>query len=223
MKIFHIITLFPEAIEPYVKTSLLGRASENKRVKVECINLRNFGLGKHKKVDDTPFGGGPGMVLRVEPIYKAVEFVLARTRRRKSKTRVILFSTRGKKLTQIVARRLARYDELVLICGRYEGVDERVASYIVDEEISIGDYVLFGGELPALVVLEAVSRHVGGVLGKKESLEENNGSYPTYTKPDVFTSLKQRTARNWHVPAVLRPGNHAAIKAWRDSHGKVLT
>lgn len=222
MKIFHIITLFSEVIGPYVEASILGKASKNKHIKIQCVDLRRFGIGKHKKVDDTPFGGGPGMVIRVEPVYKAVMSVLSRAQKRKSKTRVILFSTRGKKLTHAVVRRLSKYDELVFICGRYEGVDERVAQYIANEEISIGDYVLSGGELPALVVLEAISRHITGVLGKKESLEENNGSYPTYTKPDVFVPLKQNTIRNWRVPAVLRSGNHAAIEAWRRSHGKTI-
>lgn len=219
MKLFHIITLFPDALAPYITTSLLGKAAEKKRISTRLIDLRRFGAGRHKKVDDTPFGGGPGMVLQVEPIYKAVTTILNRAKKRNAKTRVVLFSTRGKKLTNGVLRRLARYDELVLICGRYEGVDERVAEHIAHEEISIGDYILSGGELPALVVLEGVSRHIPGVLGKEESLEEQNGSYPTYTKPETFHVLKKGKKSVWRVPSVLRSGNHAAIKAWRDSHG----
>jgi len=204
---FHIITLFPEAIEQYLHSSILGRAEKKKIIKFDLINLRPFGLGKHKKVDDRPFGGGPGMVLHVEPIYKAIQKIRTKIRGRKSKTRVILFSTRGKVFNQKEAKKLSRYEHLIFICGRYEGVDERVAKYIADEEISIGDFVLSGGELPALIVTEAVSRHLPGVLGKTESLEEKNGSFPTYTRPPKF--------KNWKVPEVLISGHHEKIKNWR--------
>jgi tRNA (guanine37-N1)-methyltransferase len=199
---FHIITLFPEAISEYLNSSILGRAEKNKIIKFDLVNLRKFGLGKHKKVDDRPFGGGPGMVLSVEPIYKAVQKI-----KKGKKTRVILFSTRGKTFNQKEAKRLSKYSDIVFICGRYEGVDERVAKHIADEEISIGDFVLSGGELPALIVTEAVSRHLPGVLGKTESLEEKNGSFPTYTRPPKF--------KNWEVPDVLISGNHAKIEKWR--------
>jgi tRNA (guanine37-N1)-methyltransferase len=199
---FHIITLFPEAIEEYLRSSILGRAEKNRIIKFDLINLRKFGLGKHKKVDDRPFGGGPGMVLAVEPIYKAVQKI-----KKEKKTRVILFSTRGKVFNQREAKRLSRYNDLIFICGRYEGVDERVAKYIADEEISVGDFVLSGGELPALIVTEAVGRHLPGVLGKTESLEEKNGSFPTFTRPPSF--------KNWKVPKVLLSGNHKEIDRWR--------
>ena len=170
---FNVITIFPEAFSSYLKTSLLSKDQEKKLVKINFINLRDFTTDKHLSVDDTPYGGGPGMVLKAEPIYKAVKSV--RKIRNIRGRRTILFSTRGNKFDQKAARRLSKYRNLILICGRYEGVDERVAQKIADEEISIGDYVLSGGELAALVLIEAVSRHIPGVFGKYESLEELKG------------------------------------------------
>jgi tRNA (guanine37-N1)-methyltransferase len=173
-----------------------------------------FTKDKHRKVDDRPFGGGPGMVLAVQPVWDAVKKIKSTRRKslKKSKTRVILFSTRGKRLDAAVARRLAKYDDLILICGRYEGVDERVAEYIADEEISIGDYVLSGGEIPALALMETVGRQIPGFLGKEESLEEINGSFPTYTRPEVFIPAK---GKKWSVPPVLLSGDHKKIAEWR--------
>jgi tRNA (guanine37-N1)-methyltransferase len=215
MLTFHILTLFPEAIKPYLDASLLGKAQKKKLIKVNLVNFRKFAAGKHKSVDDKAYGGGPGMVLKVEPIYKAVNKL--KTQNSKLKTRVILFSTRGKLFNQELARRLSRYDHLILICGRYEGVDERVAKYVADEEISLGNFVLSGGELPALTVIEAVARHVKGVLGKEESLEEKKGSYPVYTRPPIFSPKK---GESWRVPSVLLSGNHKKIKEWRDKLGR---
>ncbi|MCP6719704.1 MAG: tRNA (guanosine(37)-N1)-methyltransferase TrmD [Patescibacteria group bacterium] len=227
---FDVITIFPEVFDPYLKTSILGRAQKKKLIKVNLINLRRFTTDNHRTVDDTPFGGGPGMVLKIEPIYKAVQSLKAKSRKilpagRQVKTRVILFSPRGKKFNQKTAKRLSKYDQLILISGRYEGVDERVAKHIADEEISIGDYILSGGELPALVLIEAVSRHVSGVLGKKESLEEIKGSYPVYTRPAEFTpkdsstsSPQGKTRRGLKVPKVLLSGNHKKIDEWRKKH-----
>ncbi len=223
MLTFHIITLFPEAIEDYLHASILGRAEKKKIVKFDLVNLRHFGLGKHRKVDDRPFGGGAGMVLGVEPIKKAINSILNPkskilnpkqiriSKSKKSKTRIILFSTRGKKFVQKDAKRLSKYQNLILICGRYEGVDERVVKYLADEEISLGDFVLAGGELPALMVTEAVSRYLPGVLGKYESLEDIKGSYPVYTRPEKFGK--------WKVPSVLLEGNHKKIEEWRKEHG----
>ena len=165
------------------------------------------------------------MVLKVEPIFKAVQRLKAKSHKalpagRQVKTRVILFSTRGKNLDSKVAKRLAKYDQLILICGRYEGVDERVAQYIADEEISVGDYVLSGGELPAMVLVEAVSRYLPGVLGKYESLEDIKGRYAVYTKPEIFKPRTQNQAlRTWKVPKVLLSGNHKKINEWRKIHG----
>ncbi|MDI6820625.1 MAG: tRNA (guanosine(37)-N1)-methyltransferase TrmD [Patescibacteria group bacterium] len=207
---FYILTLFPETLKPYTEESILGRAQKKKLIKVDFINFRKYAKDKHRTVDEKAYGGGPGMVLKVEPIYKAVEAI---ERRLRLKPRIILFSTRGKKFDQKIARRLSKYRNIILICGRYEGVDERVAEYIADEEISIGDYVLSGGELPAMVLVEAISRHIPGVLGRQESLEEIKGSYPVYTRPEMFRPGKKK--KNWNVPKVLLSGNHIKISKWR--------
>jgi tRNA (guanine37-N1)-methyltransferase len=211
---FDILTIFPDIFDSYLSESLFKRAQKNKLVSVRTHNIRDFTDDKHHKVDDRPFGGGPGMVLKVQPIWTAIK-KLSQTKSRKGKirTRTILFSTRGKKLDAAVAKRLSKYDRLILICGRYEGVDERVAEYIADEEISIGDYVLSGGELAALVLMEAVSRQIPGFLGKEESLEEINGSFPTYTRPEIF--VPQKGKKKWNVPKVLVSGDHKKIDEWR--------
>ena len=212
--LFHLITIFPDMFDSYLSESLFKRARKEKLVSVKTHDLRKFTTDKHYKVDDRPFGGGPGMVLKVEPLYKAVSGIKYQVSRAKAKKKIrtILFSTRGKRLTPQIAKRLALSDELILICGRYEGVDERVAEHIADEEISIGDYILSGGELPALVLMEAVSRFIPGFLGKEESLEETNGSFPTYTRPEKFSPKKGRA---WKVPPVLLSGDHKKIDEWR--------
>ena len=213
---FHLLTIFPDMFDSYLGESLFKRAQKEKIVSVRIHDLRAFTNDKHKKVDDRPFGGGPGMVLKVQPVYDAVRKVLGATvggvKKSAKKSRVILFSTRGKKLDAKTAKRLSKYDDIVLICGRYEGVDERVAEHVADEEISIGDYVLSGGELPALVLMEAVSRQIPGFLGKEESLEEVNGSFKTYTRPESFAPSK---GKKWGVPKVLLSGDHKKIGEWR--------
>jgi len=211
---FHIITIFPGMFDSYLQESLFKRAQAKKIISVRAYDLRVFTKDKHRKVDDRPFGGGPGMVLAVQPVYDAVKKIKSAARKtlKKRKTRVVLFSTRGKRLDAAIARRLAKYDDIILICGRYEGVDERVAEYIADEEISIGDYVLSGGEIPALALMETVSRQIPGFLGKEESLEEINGSFPTYTRPEVFVPAK---GKKWSVPPVLLSGDHKKIAEWR--------
>jgi tRNA (guanine37-N1)-methyltransferase len=227
---FHLLTIFPEIFDSYLGESLFKRAQKEKILSVKKYNLRNFTTERHQKVDDRPFGGGPGMVMQIQPIYRAVEFIKKRSeigerrtegKKRKKKTLTILFSTRGKKLDAKTAKRLAKYDDLILICGRYEGVDERVAQYVADEEISIGDYILSGGELPALVLMESVSRFVPGFLGKQESLEEINGSFPTYSRPEVFVppsrGTRWRREKKWIVPKVLLSGDHKKINEWRKS------
>jgi len=232
---FDIITIFPKIFDSYLHESILKRAQAKKKITITTHDLRDFSKLKHRKVDDSPFGGGPGMVLMAEPIFRAVEFARRKSQSAKRK-KVILFSTRGKKFDAKMAKRLSRYDQLILICGRYEGVDERVAEHIADEEISIGNYVLSGGELPAMVLVEAISRFIPGVLGKYESLEEVKGSYPVYTRPEVFVpgrdkkyevrSKKRRntrtsyllhlTSRNeWRVPKVLLSGHAKRIEEWR--------
>ncbi len=224
---FHFISLFPDVFEPYLSASVIGRAQKKKIITVKAHDLRRWATDKHHKADDKPFGGGPGMVLKVEPIYKGVKSIKSKVESRKGKkqkTRVILLSTRGTLLTGAVAKRLSTYDHLIFICGRYEGVDERVAEHVADEEISIGDVVLSGGELPALVVADAVARFIPGVLGTYESLEDIKGSYPTYTHPEVFFPVKkgvQGKTRGWRVPSVLLSGDHKKIDAWRkDTDGR---
>lgn len=226
MKRFHVITIFPEIFDSYLGESLFKRAQGEKIISVRTYNLRDFSRDRHRKIDDRPFGGGPGMVFKVEPIFRAVEFIKKKIIKsaghgtasaqnpRRRVIRTILFSTRGKKLDAAGAKRLAKYHDIILICGRYEGVDERVARHIADEEISIGNYILSGGELPALVLMEAVSRFTPGFLGKEESLEETNGSFPTYTRPESFASGKRK---KWDAPKVLLSGDHKKIEEWRKS------
>jgi tRNA (guanine37-N1)-methyltransferase len=209
-----VITIFPELFETPLRTSLLGKAVESGTLDVRVHDLRDHGLGKHRSVDDTPYGGGAGMVMRPEPIFDAVEAVTA------PGAKVLLMSPRGTLLDQATVERLAVEDHLVIVCGRYEGVDERVVEHLVDEEISVGDYVLSGGELPALTLIEAVSRHVPGVLGNPESLETESHAaglleHPQYTKPAEF--------RGHAIPEVLLSGDHAAIQRWRRAKAEELT
>lgn len=220
---FDVITIFPKILDSYVNESILKRAQKAGHIKIVTHDLRDFSDNRHKKVDDSPYGGGPGMVIQIAPVEKAVRFAERKLRSSlpvrqagNAKRRTILFSTRGKIFNAAAAKRLSKYDQLIFICGRYEGVDERVAQYIADEEISIGDFVLSGGELPAAMVIEAVARQIPGVLGKYESLEEVKGSYPVYTRPEEY-KLKVKSGK-WKVakvPAVLLGGNHKKIDEWR--------
>ena len=206
---FHIITIFPQIFDSYFSESIIKRALKAGLIDIKIHNLRDYTKDKHRKVDDSPYGGGPGMVLKVEPIFGCVKSIKSI----KSKTRVILFSAKGKKYTQQDAKRLAKYNDLMLICGRYEGVDERVVKYIAHEEISIGDFVLTGGEIPAMVLVDSVTRLIPGVVGNKESIKDESHSkqgyleYPQYTKPENFRNLK--------VPKVLLSVNHKKIGDWR--------
>ena len=210
---FDVITIFPRIFDSYFDESLIKRARAQKLIAVRVHDLREHSMDKkHRRVDDRPFGGGPGMVLKIEPISRAVTKLKGKSKKAEDRTRTILFSTRGKKLDAKMAKRLSKYDRLILICGRYEGVDERVAKYVADEEISIGDYVLSGGEIPALALIESVARYLPGFLGKYDSLEDINGSHPTYTRPEIF-SPKRGT--KWSVPRELMTGNHRKIAAWR--------
>ena len=207
-------------MKPYLSASVLGRAVRRKIIAVRTYDIRQWAHDKHRRVDDVPYGGGPGMVMKIEPIHEAVESIKLKVKKaaarntKKPRVRVVLFSTRGKLFTSAEAKRLLRYDHLIFICGRYEGVDERVARYVADEEISVGSFVLSGGEIPALVVVDTVARMVKGVLGKHESLEEVKGSYAVYTRPPVYRS-SGRSRKQWTVPSVLLSGNHADIKRWR--------
>ena len=204
----------------YLKESLISRAQQKKFIKVNLHNLRKWTKDNHKTVDDRPFGGGLGMVLKVEPIYKAVKQI-----KKPKKSKVILFTPRGEKFNQQLAYKLSKLDQIVFICGRYEGVDERVAEKIADMEISIGDYDLMGGELPAMISIEAISRLVPGVLGKlqllKERISKTGGflEYAQYTRPEIFEPHK---GKKWKVPAVLLSGDHKKIDEWKTAHGKVI-
>lgn len=210
---FHILTIFPESIKNYSNSSILGRAQKNKIIKINLYNLRDFAEGNHRKTDDRSFGGGPGMVMKVEPIAKVIDLILETKNENK---KIILFSPQGKIFNKNTAREWAKkYDNIIMICGRYEGVDERVRKIFKAEEVSVGPYILTGGELPAIIVADAVSRHVSGVLGKKESLEEKReeSGCPVYTKPEIF----EHKGKKYKVPKILLSGNHQKIKEWRTS------
>lgn len=218
---FDVLTLFPSMFDGYFSESIIKRARERGLLDIRAHNLRKWSADKkHHKVDDKPFGGGPGMVMMVDPFFNALKALRALGT---SKTRVVLLSAKGKTFVHKDAVRLSKYKRLVLLCGRYEGVDERVAKHLADEELSIGGYVLTGGELPAMVVIDAVSRHVPGVLGKKESLateshaEEGVTEHPQYTRPEVFSPAK---GKKWRVPDILLSGDHKKIAEWRTKMSK---
>lgn len=209
-----IVTLFPDFFDGPLRTSLLGKALESGLLQVETHDLRRWGLGKHRSVDDEPYGGGAGMVMRPEPLFAAVDELRA------ARSWVVLLSARGSSFTQAKAVELATREHLVFLCGRYEGVDERVATHAVDEELSIGDYVLAGGEAAAFVVVEAVARLLPGVLGNVESLASESHAagrleYPQYTRPAVFRDLA--------VPEVLLSGDHGAVARWREEQSEHAT
>lgn len=230
-----LITLFPEMVEPYLKGSILGRGQKAKRLDLRAHDLRKWTHDNHKTVDDKPFGGGPGMVMRVAPFHEALVSLKLRTKDGKrttaaKKARVIVTSAKGKAFTQADAVRLSKYDRLVFLCGRYEGIDERVIEHLADEELSVGPYVLTGGELPALVMADAVSRLIPGVLGKAESLAceshtiEGELEYAQYTRPDIYypqtanrkpQNRKRNKGKGWKVPAVLLSGDHKKVEEWR--------
>ena len=215
-----VLTIFPSMFTPVLGESILGRAQEAGRVDIHIHNIRDYTQDRHRKVDDRPYGGGSGMVMGPQPFFSCVEAVLRKAKSPKSRRRIILLSPRGKKFDQRDAKRLASVKHLLLICGRYEGIDERVARYLADEEISIGDYVLTGGELPAMVVMDAVIRLLAGVLGNEESLssesfEKNLLEYPQYTRPEIFNRKK--------VPSVLLSGNHGKIAEWRKKESLKIT
>jgi len=215
-----IITIFPGVFKPYFEESILKIAQKKRKLKIGLHNLRDYTLDKHAKVDDRPFGGGPGMVMMFEPIFRAVAAIKRRRNGRGRVAKVILLSPQGKTFNQKIAEKLSKYKHLILICGRYEGVDERVRRELVDEEISIGDYVLTGGELAAMVLVDAVIRLIPGVLGHQdssrfESFSENLLEYPQYTRPADFRGMR--------IPEVLLSGNHKKIKEWRRKESLRIT
>lgn len=226
---FDIITIFPDIFDSYLNESILKRAQKNKSIQIKIHNLRDFTADKHNKVDDKPYGGGPGMVLKIEPIVGAISSILRIKNvelRIKKKTKVVLFTPAGEQFDNKIAADLAKkYDQLILICGRYEGIDARVEKVIKNlklkiENLSIGSYVLTGGELPAMVLIDAVSRQISGVLGKEESLEEKRFGIgaPAYTRPEAFIYKGKKYA----VPKVLLFGNHKKIEEWRKKKSKAI-
>ena len=210
---FTIITLFREAIEPYLKTSMMWKATEKGLAEFDFVDLREFGLGPHKSVDDTPYGGGDGMLLRCEPVFAAIESVKAKD----PTAKVILPTPAGATWNQKTARELASDAHYIILCPHYEGYDERILT-LVDYKVSLGHYVLTGGELPALIIIDSITRLIPGVLGGEQSAEiesfsdGDNIEYPQYTKPSDFRGMK--------VPDVLLSGNHGEIAKWRESHTK---
>lgn len=230
---FDIFTIFPHIFDFYFNTSILKRAQEKKQVLIKIHDIRAWAEDKYKTVDDRPYGGGPGMILKVDPIYRALKRIKkSPLKANLSMTeKVILLTPKGKQFDQKMAKRLTKFDRIILLCGRYEGVDERVIKF-VDEQISVGPYVLSGGELPAMILVDAIARLVPGVI-KNESLKEESFSmqaksselkaknieYPQYTRPEVFT-YKDASGkiRSLKVPNVLLSGDHKKIKQWRDKH-----
>jgi len=211
---FDIVTIFPEVISAYTNSSIIKRAQEKQLVKINIHNLRNWAKDKHKSVDDKPYGGGPGMLMKIEPIFNCLKDL------KKENSTVILTSPKGEKLTQNKLKELSSNTNAhyIILCGHYEGFDQRIHDYLVDYEYSIGDYVLSGGELPALVLVDGITRLIPGVLGNEESLISetfNNDipDYPQYTKPEEFNG--------WKVPDILLSGNHKEIKEWRESMSKM--
>ena len=206
-----IITLFPEVLSPLLNFSILKRAQEKKLVEIELINLRDFGIGPHKTVDDKPYGGGVGMVLKADVLAEAVKLVVSSQQSVVSR-KIILTSASGKTYTQAKAKELSKIDHLIIVCGHYEGVDQRFVDKYVDEEISIGDYVLTGGEIPALTITDSIVRLIPGVLSKEEatqleSFEQNLLEHPHYTRPEEFEGIK--------IPPILISGHHQEVEKWR--------
>lgn len=215
---FDVITIFPEIFGGFLKESILGRAQKKKLLSIKIHQLRKWAKGKHQMADDRPFGGGPGMVLKIEPIFKAVQFLKRKAGDgRKQKALVVNLSPRGKKFNTAMAQKFAKYNHIIFICGRYEGIDERVSQNIADTTISVGDFIAIGGEVPVMAVIEAVSRFVPGVIGKEESVQKYD--YPQYTRPEVFSPDGKA---KWKTPSVLLSGNHKKIKEWRDKKAKII-
>ncbi len=213
---FHVLTLFPEMVLDGLNTSIIGRAIQNGKIGLEAVNIRDFATNKHMKVDDYPYGGGAGMVMQAEPVYlayRSVEERISVLSETAKKPRVIYLTPQGSVFNQRMAEDLSKEEDLIFLCGHYEGIDERVLEMIVTDHVSIGDYVLTGGELPAMVIIDTISRLVEGVLhnddsARYESFADNRLEYPQYTRPEEFMGRK--------VPEVLLSGNHAKIAEWRE-------
>ena len=206
---FHVVTLFPEVIDAYTSASILGRAQREKLLRVKTYHLRDTAGNKWGKVDERPYGGGPGMVLRAEPVIKAVQQI---TKNKSQKTKVLVTAAGGKLLTNAYAKSLLKYKDVIIVCGRYEGIDARAIKVLKAEEVSVGPYILTGGEVPAMAIIDAAARQIKGVLGKFESLEESRvASHEIYTRPEV---LKIK-GKSFKVPKVLLSGHHAKMDVWK--------
>jgi len=211
---FDILTIFPGLFESFLNESIIAKAIKAGKIEIEVQNFRKYARGKHKQVDDRPYGGGPGMLLKVEPIYYCLKAL-----KKKKKRKIILLSPQGRTFNQRMARNFSKLQQLILICGRYEGFDERVKKF-VDLTLSVGDYITMGGEVPAMIIIEAVTRLIPGVLGEKDSIKEESFSkaknyleYPQYTRPPIFKGLK--------VPRILLSGDHKKIAFWREKKTKL--
>jgi len=220
---FDILTIFPQAFESYFETSIIKRALDKKIIKIKIYNLRKWAKDKHRTIDDKPYGGGPGMIFKIEPLYKAIQFF--KKNKKSNKQKIILLTPSGKQFDQIMAKNFSKQDKIILICGHYEGFDCRIEKFI-DEKISIGPYVLTGGELPAMSIVDAITRLIKGVINKESLKEESFGlvkdfEYPQYTRPEVFT-FKEKSDRikKLRVPKVLLSGNHAQINEWKQKNFK---
>lgn len=211
---FDIVTIFPDVISAYTNSSIIKRAQEKKLIKIDIHNLRDWALDKHKSVDDTPYGGGPGMVMKVEPIFNCLKDL------KKENSIVMLTTPKGEELVQSKLKELSQSKDAhyIILCGHYEGFDQRIHEYLIDYEFSIGEYVLSGGELPALVLVDGITRLIPGVLGNEQSLvsetfNTDSPDYPQYTKPEDFNG--------WKVPEVLLSGNHKEIEKWRKGTSEI--
>lgn len=217
---FYVMTLFPEMIEDATKVSILGRAINNNLISIDAINIRDFSENKHMKVDDYPYGGGAGMVMQAMPIYKAYQSIIDNSQNKDKRPRVLYMTPQGKVFNQKMAEELAKEDEIIFLCGHYEGIDERVLEEIVTDNVSIGDFVLTGGEMPSLMMIDAISRLVPGVLhndvsAEFESFQDNLLEYPQYSRPEEVLGRK--------VPDVLLSGHHGNIEKWRREQSIIRT
>jgi len=218
---FDIVTIFPNLFNPFLNESLIKKSAQKRLNKFSVHDLRQWSKGKHKQVDDRPYGGGPGMVLMAEPIVKSLASLKQKNtkilKHKNKKSKIILLSPAGKQFDQKMAEKFSKLDQLILICGRYEGVDARVDK-VIDEKVSVGPYILSGGELPAMIIVESVARLIPGYLGNPKSLKEetqiNKKQYPQYTRPEVL----KINNKNYRVPKILLSGDHKKVKEWRENH-----
>jgi tRNA (guanine37-N1)-methyltransferase len=218
---FNLITIFPDIFDSYLNEGILKRAQNKKIISFKKINLRDFSIDKHKTVDDAPYGGGAGMLMKIEPIYKALKKI--KVKKGDKKKKIILLSAGGKKWDQKTAQKYSKLSEITFICGRYEGVDARIINFI-DEEVSVGDYVLTGGELPALTIIDSIVRLIPNVLGNYDSIideshsQEGLAEYPQYTRPETFPVGNKK----YLIPKILLSGDHKKIKEWREKNKKKI-